>query len=33
VLPIDVLFNGSIRIGEAISRLRGSTPAPQSESA
>jgi MoaA/NifB/PqqE/SkfB family radical SAM enzyme len=35
VIPIDVLFNGSIRIGEAVSRLRGpaASPSPQSEGA
>ena len=35
VIPIDVLFNGSIRIGEAVNRLRGpaGSPAPQSEGA
>jgi MoaA/NifB/PqqE/SkfB family radical SAM enzyme len=35
VIPIDVLFNGSIRIGEAVSKLRGpaGSPSPQSEGA
>jgi MoaA/NifB/PqqE/SkfB family radical SAM enzyme len=31
VLPIDVLFNGSIRIGETVNRLRNGTAAPPPE--
>jgi MoaA/NifB/PqqE/SkfB family radical SAM enzyme len=31
VLPIDVLFNGSIRIGEAMGRLRNGVPAASPE--